>query len=230
MTILLIDDEASVRKFVRHALEGQNLQVHEASSGEEGLQMAMAIRPDLIVLDYGLPRMSGLEVLKSLREWSQVPVLFLSVRESEEDKVEVLDAGADDFLTKPFSVPELLARIRVALRRHVRGGDEGPVFQQGPLEVDRARHLVKLDGKNVKLTSTEFALLVLLTRQRGKVLPHRQILKEIWGPNSVEHVHYLRVYFGQIRKKLEAVRAGAGELIENVAGVGYRLRQEPTAP
>ncbi len=221
--VLVIDDEISVCRFIRHSLEANGYTVFEAHNGNEGLQKIIEIKPEVIILDYGMPSMSGLEVLKKLREWSKLPVIFLTVRDSEEDKVEVLDCGADDYLTKPFSVPELLARIRVALR-HSQSEDGTPIFKTGQLEVDRTAHRVKAGGKEVKLTATEYALLCILVKHAGKVVPHRTILKEIWGPNSVEHNHYLRVYFGQIRKKLEAACSGIGDLIENESSVGYRLR------
>jgi two-component system KDP operon response regulator KdpE len=221
--VLVIDDEVSVCRFIRHSLEANGFMVSEAHSGQEGLQKIMEVKPDAIILDYGMPTMSGLEVLKQLREWSKVPVVFLTVRDSEEDKVEVLDSGADDYLTKPFSVPELLARIRVALR-HSQQDTDSPVFKSGLLEIDRSAHLVKAGGNEVKLTATEYLLLCTLAKHAGKVVPHRTILNEIWGPNSVEHNHYLRVYFGQIRKKLQGKAPGCGDLIENESGVGYRLR------
>jgi two-component system KDP operon response regulator KdpE len=224
--ILIIEDEISVCRFLRHSFYAHNFDVVEAHTGKEGLQKAIETRPDLIVLDYGIPEMSGLEVLKRLREWSKTPVIFLTARDSESDKVEVLDAGADDYLTKPFSVPELLARIRVALR-HVPAADE-PIFTTGTvemtLEIDRTAYVVKAGGNEVKLTATEYALLNLLSQHLGKVVSHRTILKVVWGPNAVDHTHYLRVYFGQIRKKLDAACSGVGDLIENESGVGYRLK------
>lgn len=221
--ILVIDDEVSVSRFVRHSLEANDFTAVEAYSGKEGLQRAIEERPDLIILDYGLPDLLGIDVLRKLREWTKVPVIFLTVRDAEQDKVAALDAGADDYLTKPFSVPELLARIRVALRRSI-PQDDTPIFKDGALTVDRAGHLVTIAGKEIKLTATEYALLNVLVNHAGKVVPHRIILRDVWGPNSVEHNHYLRVYFGQIRKKFEAVQAGSGELIENESGVGYRLK------
>lgn len=220
--ILVVDDEISVSRFVKHSLEANEFAVVEANSGALGLQRAIEDRPELIILDFGLPDMTGLEVLKKLREWSKVPVIFLTVRDADSDKVAALDGGADDYLTKPFSVPELLARIRVALR-HSLPAEETPVFKVGPLEVDRAGHLVKIDGQEIKLTATEYSLLGVLIHHAGKVVPHRIILRDVWGPNSVEHHHYLRVYFGQIRKKFEAAKEGAGQLIENESGIGYRL-------
>lgn len=220
--ILVVDDEVSVCRFLRHSLEANGFEITEAHQGKEGLQKVVEVRPELVILDYGLPDMTGLEVLKELRSWSQIPVLFLTVRDSEEDKVAALDSGADDYLTKPFGVPELLARIRVALRHSHK--DQDAVLRSGPLEIDRSSHIVRVDGQEIKLTATEYSLLCLLAKYAGKLVPHRTILKEIWGPNSVEHNHYLRVYFGQIRKKLEAKHPGAGALIETAAGAGYRLK------
>lgn len=223
--ILVIDDEISVSRFIRLSLEANGFAVVEAHNGNEGIQRTIEERPELVILDYGLPDISGLEVLKKLREWTKIPVIFLTVRDGEQDKVAALDGGADDYLTKPFGVPELLARIRVALR-HTLPPDESPIFKLGPLEVDRGAHLVRVGGKEVKLTSTEYSLLHVLVNHAGKVVAHRIVLRDVWGPNMVEHNHYLRVYFGQIRKKFEQASPGSGALIENESGVGYRLRWE----
>lgn len=221
--ILVVDDENSISKFVRHSLEANGYQVFEAATGNEGIQRMIEQRPDLVILDYGLPDIQGIEVLRKIREWSKTPVIFLTVRDTDEDKVLALDTGSDDYLTKPFSVPELLARIRVALR-HSRSPDGVPIFKSGPIEVDRAAHLVRVGGKEVKLTATEYSLISVLIAHAGKVVPHRIVLNEVWGPNSVEHNHYLRVYFGQIRKKFDAVLPGTGDLIVTESGVGYRLK------
>lgn len=223
--ILVIDDEISVSRFVRLSLEANGFSVVEASNGNEGVQRTIEERPELVILDYGLPDISGLEVLAKLREWTKIPIIFLTVRDGEQDKVAALDGGADDYLTKPFSVPELLARIRVALR-HTLPPDESPLFKLGPLEVDRSGHIVRVSGKEVKLTSTEYSLLNVLVNHAGKVVAHRIILRDVWGPNMVEHNHYLRVYFGQIRKKFEQASPGSGALVENESGIGYRLRWE----
>lgn len=220
--ILIIDDEDPVRRFLRHTLELNKFEVLETASGKSGLIAAVQHKPDLILLDYGLPDFTGLEALKELRRWSKVPVIFLTVRDAEEDKVAALDAGADDYLTKPFSVLELLARIRVALR-HSQNKVSSPIFRTGPLEMDHAAHVVKVNDQVVKLTQTEYSILSLLANNVGKVVGHRAILKEIWGPNALEHDHYLRVYFSQIRKKLDKYSNGIS-LIENESGVGYRLR------
>lgn len=221
--ILVVDDESSISKFVKHSLETNGFAVVEAETGALALQKIVEARPDLIILDYGLPDMTGLEVLAKIREWSKTPVLFLTVRDGEDDKVAALDAGADDYLTKPFGVPELMARIRVALR-HSHSSEDLPVYKDGAFEIDRAGHIVKIAGQEIKLTATEYNLLSVLVTHVGKVVPQRTILKDVWGPNSVEHSHYLRVYFGQIRKKFESASAGAGSFIETESGVGYRLK------
>ncbi|MGE4107712.1 MAG: response regulator [Bacteriovoracia bacterium] len=219
--ILVIDDETSICKFLRASLESGQYEVGEAHSAQEGIQSAIAFRPDLVILDLGLPDRSGHEVLRELREWSKIPIIVLTVQDADEDKVKALDHGADDYLTKPFSVPELLARIRVALR-HAHEGQGTPLFKEGPLEVDRAGHTVKVKGKLIKLTATEYDLLKVLVDNAGKVVTHRMLLNTVWGPNSVEHTQYLRVYMGQIRKKLQ-VDESVPELIVTEPGVGYRL-------
>ncbi len=224
--ILVVDDETSIRKFLKVSLEANQFEVHEAQNGQEALQKVIEVKPSLVILDHGLPDMNGIEVLKKLREWSSVPVIFLTVRDADEDKVLALDNGADDYLTKPFSLPELTARIRVALR-HSKTEATEPVLSFGKLSLNQATHKVTYANAELKLTSTEYDLLKLLLRSGEKLVPHRMILKEIWGPNSVEHNHYLRVYFGQIRKKLDGASPGAGEIIENESGVGYRLRALP---
>lgn len=221
--ILIVDDETSISKLLRHSLQAHNFQVVEAATGSEGIQRLIEERPDLVILDYGLPDISGIEVLQKIREWSKTPVIFLTVRSGDDDKVLALDTGADDYLTKPFSVPELLARIRVALRHSI-SSEGAPVFRSGPIEVDRSAHVVRVNGQEVKLTATEYSLLSVLVAHAGKVVPHRIILNDVWGPNSVEHNHYLRVYFGQIRKKFESALVGAGDCISTESGVGYRLK------
>lgn len=225
--ILVVDDETSIRKFLKVSLEASQFEVVEAHNGSEALQKVIEARPGLVILDHGLPDMNGIEVLKKLREWSSVPVIFLTVRDADEDKVQALDNGADDYLTKPFSLPELMARIRVALR-HSKTEETEPMLSFGKLTLNQATHKVSYDTHEIKLTSTEYDLLKLLLKNGEKLVPHRMILKEIWGPNSVEHNHYLRVYFGQIRKKLDQALPGAGEIIENESGVGYRLKALPT--
>ncbi len=221
--ILVVDDENSIRKFLRVSLEANQFEVIEAQTGAEALQKLVETKPSLVILDHGLPDMNGIEVLVKLREWSTVPVIFLTVRDTDEEKVQALDNGADDYLTKPFSLPELMARIRVAIR-HAKPEESQPVLSFGKLSLNQATHKAVYNEIELKLTSTEYDLLKLLLKNGEKLVPHRMILKEIWGPNSVEHNHYLRVYFGQIRKKLEQATVGAGEIIENESGVGYRLK------
>jgi two-component system KDP operon response regulator KdpE len=220
--VLVIDDEAQIRRLLRVALEGASYEVHEAEGGQFGLQAAALTRPDVILLDLGLPDIDGLGVLKRLREWSHTPVVVLTVREAEADKVAALDAGADDYVTKPFSTAELLARLRVA-QRHAQPREETAIFSQGGLVVDLVARTVHRDGADVRLTATEWSLLALLIRHAGRILTHRQILREVWGPKAEEHREYLRVYFTHLRKKVERDPAHP-DLIINEPGVGYRLR------
>ena len=219
-SILVIDDEAPIRRLLRLTLEPQGYQIHEAENGELGLQAAAARRPDVIILDLGLPDMEGVAVLKRLREWSKTPVLVLSVRDREADKVAALDNGADDYLTKPFGTEELLARLR-AVQRRAPEAHEQPVFVSGDLKVDLATREVTLKGKEVRLTATEYALLHELVRHAGKVVMHAQLLRSVWGPNSESQSQYLRVYITHLRKKLET--PGSGKLIQTEPGIGYRL-------
>jgi two-component system KDP operon response regulator KdpE len=219
--VLVVDDELQIRRLLRVCLEGNGYRVMEAESGRAALTEAASRKPDLVVLDLGLPDLDGLTVLKRLREWSRAPVVVLSVRDREEDKIAALDNGADDYLTKPFSTGELLARLRVA-QRHAAPGPEMRVFRSGKLEVDLVARVVSLDGKEVRLTVTEYALLRMLVQHAGKVLTHRQILREVWGPNAVEQTHYLRVYIAHLREKLEADPAKP-RLICTEPGVGYRF-------
>jgi two-component system KDP operon response regulator KdpE len=218
--VLVIDDEAAIRRLLRAALEPQNYQVYEAETGQLGLQEAVGCRPDVVILDLGLPDMDGVTVLKRLREWSQTPVLVLSVRDREGDKVAALDNGADDYLTKPFGTAELLARLRVIQRRAVGGADE-PVHVIGDLQVDLGAHVVKVKDHEVSLTATEYALLRVLVQHAGKVVTHRQLLRSVWGPNAETQSQYLRVYITHLRKKLET--ATTGKLIQTETGIGYRL-------
>lgn len=219
--VLVIDDEIQIRRLLRLTLEANGYKVLEAASGQDGLVEAATRRPDIVVLDLGLPDMDGLSVLKRLREWSSVPVVVLSVRDRDEDKVAALDGGADDYVSKPFSTPELLVRLRVALR-HSQPSEEETVFQSGDLVVDLADRRVSFKGQEVKLTVTEYNLLRLLVRHAGKVLTHRHILKEVWGPNGTEHTHYLRVYVARLREKIEAVPSRPTLLLTE-PGIGYRL-------
>lgn len=226
-TALVIDDEPQIRRLLRITLENNGFRVFDAANGQDGLVQAAQCRPDVILLDLGLPDMDGVAVLKRLREWSQAPVIILSVRDRENDKVVALDAGADDYITKPFGTHELLARLRVACR-HTLGPTDLVVFRSGDLEVDLSARVVKVKGREVRLTETEYDLLHLLVQHSGKVLTHQQILREIWGPDQLEQTHYLRVYIAHLREKLEAIPARP-ELIITEPAVGYRLiEKEPT--
>lgn len=219
--VLIVDDETQIRRFLRISLESNGFRVHEATTGAQGLAQAALLRPDALILDLGLPDDEGLNILKRLREWSRVPVVVLSVRDSDTDKVSLLDAGADDYLTKPFSVDELLARLRVAIR-HAQPGDEETVFQRGRLAVDLAKRLVTLDREPIRLTATEYALLRLFVQHAGRVLTHSQILRQVWGPQYEQETHYLRVYVAHLRQKLEEDPSNP-RLILTEPGVGYRL-------
>jgi len=218
--ILIIDDEPQIRRMLRVVLEARDYKVWEAASGEEGLVEAATRQPDAILLDLGLPGLDGLEVLKRLREWSQTPILILSVRESEEDKVRALDDGADDYVTKPFNTEELLARLRVLLRRTHE--HEEPVFEAGPLKIDFSARLVWVSGHEIELSATEYALLRVLARHAGKIVTHRQILSAVWGPKAAGQSQYLRVYLSHLRKKLAAQGLPA-ETIRTETGIGCRL-------
>ncbi len=222
--VLVIDDEVQIRRLLKISLEANGYKVFEAANGEQGLAEAAQRRPDVVVLDLGLPDMDGVAVLKRLREWSSVPVIVLSVRDREDDKIAALDHGADDYLTKPFGTGELLARLRVA-QRHAKPALEEAVFQNGHLEVDLVARQVKVKGKPVKLTATEYALLQLFVRHAGKVLTHRQILKEVWGPTYTEQTHYLRVYMTHLREKIEE-NPSQPELLITESGIGYRLMEK----
>ncbi|BBP82180.1 MULTISPECIES: response regulator [unclassified Pseudomonas] len=223
-TLLVIDDEAQIRKFLRISLTAQGYKVLEAANGTEGLAQAALARPDLVVLDLGLPDMDGKTVLAELREWSAVPVLVLSVRASEGEKVLALDGGANDYVTKPFSVQEFLARVRVLLRQAGGGEQQEAVVESGPLSVDFAYRRVTLDGAEVALTRKEYAVLAQLARHLGRVVTQQQLLKDIWGPTHVEDTHYLRVVVGHLRLKL-GDDPTEPRFIVTEAGVGYRLRE-----
>jgi two-component system KDP operon response regulator KdpE len=223
-TILVIEDEPPLQRFLRVTLEAQDFKVLEAVTGEQGLRHAAMSTPDLVILDLGLPDIDGVEVTKRLREWSAIPVIVVSARGREQDKVVALDAGADDYLTKPFGVAELLARVRVVLRHLATANrDTGePVFESGSLRADLARREVMVDGEAVRLTPNEFKLLAVLIKNAGKVMTHRQLLREVWGPGAGEETHYLRVYMNQLRQKLEP-EASRPKLLLTEPGVGYRL-------
>jgi len=222
-TILVIEDEPPLQKFLRVALESQGYSVILASRGEEGLRHAVMSQPDLVILDLGLPDMDGLQVTSRLREWTKIPVIVVSARGKEQDKVVALDAGADDYLTKPFGVGELLARVRVALRHASQpSGSASPVYDSGGLKVDLTRHEVTVDGNPIHLTRNEFRLLAVLVKNAGMVMTHRQLLKEVWGPGSGEETHYVRVYINQLRQKIEPDPARPKYLLTET-GVGYRL-------
>jgi two-component system KDP operon response regulator KdpE len=223
--ILLIEDEPQMRRFLRITLQGHGYRLVEATTGQEGLTQVAVRNPDVVLLDLGLPDIDGLEVTKRLREWSQVPVIVLSAREQEEDKIRALDAGADDYLTKPFGAGELLARIRVALRHATTQYSDGesPVFVLDNLKVDHAKRQVFLADEEIHLTPIEYRLLSIFIKHAGKVVTHRQLLKEAWGTAYVDQTHYLRIYMAQLRHKLEADPARPRFFI-NEPGIGYRLR------
>ncbi len=221
---LVIDDEKQIRRLLRIALEGAEHQVFEAETGRAGLAEIVHRRPDVVLLDLGLPDMEGIKVLRRLREWTRVPVLILSVRDDPEEKVAALDAGADDYVTKPFDTAELLARVRVIQRRSLVETGE-PVFQVGPLCVDLSARRVTLEGAEVKLTPTEYALLRALVQHAGKVVTHKHLLRTVWGEKAETQAQYLRVYITYLRRKLEPL-AKAPQLIKTEVGIGYRLATE----
>jgi len=225
--VLVVEDEAQVMRFLRATLGAHGYRLAEATSGQEGLIQATTRSPDLILLDLGLPDLDGVEVTRRLREWSTTPIIVVSARGREGDKIGALDAGADDYLTKPFGVGELLARMRVALRNAARAGTAPAeaVFRSGDLAVDLAARRVIVAGREVHLTRTQYKLLAQLVKYAGRVVTHRHLLREVWGPGSVEHSHYLRVYMGQLRHKLEPDPARP-RWLETETGVGYRLRVE----
>jgi two-component system KDP operon response regulator KdpE len=223
--VLVVDDEKAIQRFLKSALSSAEFSVHIAESGKEALTAATAIRPDLILLDLGLPDMDGVEVLQRLREWTQVPVIILSVRDREDDKVKALDSGADDYVTKPFGSGELLARMRVALRKSIQQSPE-PVYKVDGLEVDLEHRRVSVQGKEVQLTATEYDLLRLLVMHAGKVLTHTHILRQIWGPAYTEQPHLLRVNISNLRRKIEP-EPNQPRYILTELGVGYRLKMNP---
>jgi two-component system, OmpR family, KDP operon response regulator KdpE len=220
--ILIIDDELQIRRFLKVTLEANGYLVIEASTAKEGIYKAATDRPDAIVLDLGLPDMDGSAVLNKVREWSTIPIIILSVRDDEKGKVAALDAGADDYVVKPFGVNELIARLRVALRHGHEGTDEVREFRNKNLYVDLVKRIVKINDSPVKLTATEYSLLIQFVKNAGKVLTHRHLMKEIWGPYREDETQYLRVYIAALRKKLETDPARPKLLITE-SGVGYRM-------
>lgn len=225
-TVLIIEDEVPLRRFLRASLGSAGFRVVEAGTAEEGYSLAGSHNPELIILDLGLPDEDGVSLTRRLREWARMPILVVSAQGREARKVEALDAGADDFLTKPFGMSELLARLRVALRHAAQvGGQPSPVLELGRLKLDQARREVTVDGQPLHLTPIEYRLLTLLAQHAGKVLTHSFLLREVWGPGHAEHTHYLRVYMAQLRRKLEADTTRP-KLLKTEPGVGYRLKDD----
>jgi len=222
--VLVVDDENSIRRYLRAALSAQGFTVYEAANGEEAVNAVLSNRPDIIILDLGLPDFDGIEVTRRLREWSQTPIIILSVREAENDKIAALDAGADDYLTKPFGTGELMARMRVAMRRLANKSD-APVIQVDSLKMDLSRRLVTVNEKEISLTPTEYDILRLLMQNAGKVLTHRQLLRQVWGTAYESEMHLLRVNISNLRRKIETDPARPHYLVTE-SGVGYRLRIE----
>lgn len=224
--VLIIDDEIQIRRLLRVGLGKQGFTVHEAATGEEGLQMVLGKKPDIVLLDLGLPDLDGAVVLSKMRTWTSVPVIILSVRNAEEDIVRLLDAGADDYLIKPFNTGELVARMKVAIRHRAPRESES-VFVSGRLSVDLLNRVVKIAGETVKLTPTEYGLLRLFVQHAGRILTHGQILREVWGPNADGDTNYLRVYVTGLRKKIEE-NPQMPKILVTEPGVGYRLKTVPT--
>jgi two-component system KDP operon response regulator KdpE len=223
VAVVLIEDEKQIRRFVRASLEDEGIVVHDAETGKQGLVEAATRKPDLVIVDLGLPDTDGIDVIRELRSWSDLPVIVLSARTQESEKVAALDAGADDYLTKPFGVSELLARIRAHLRRRNRGGaNEVPQVSFGSVKIDLGQRRVTRDDAPVHLTPIEYRLLATLVRDAGRVLTHRHLLREVWGPSHVESSHYLRIYMAHLRQKLERDPAQPEHIITET-GVGYRL-------
>ncbi|MBI5953897.1 MAG: response regulator transcription factor [Chloroflexi bacterium] len=222
--ILVVDDEAPIRRYLRAALSGHGFVIYEAANGQEALNAVIADRPDIIILDLGLPDIDGIEVTRRLREWSQIPIIILSVREAEQDKIAALDAGADDYLTKPFGTGELMARMRVALRRLASSPDE-PILQVGELQMDLSRRMVTVRGDEISLTPTEYDILRLLMQNAGKVITHHHLLRQVWGTAYESEMHILRVNISNLRRKIEPDPARP-TYIHTEPGVGYRLRTD----
>jgi two-component system KDP operon response regulator KdpE len=223
--VLVVDDEPQILRFLRASLGASGFEVIEAETGAAALKRAAADAPEIVVLDLGLPDMDGKDVIKSLREWSEIPIIVLSARAREAETIEALDLGADDYVNKPFGIGELLARLRAALRHRLRQQGATPVVKAGDLRIDIARRRVTRGESDIHLTPKEFDLLKLLAQNAGKVVTHRQLLQAVWGPAHLEDTAYLRVFIGQVRRKIDAEDSVAS-LIENAAGVGYRLRED----
>jgi len=224
LRVLVVDDERAIRRYLHAALNAQGYAVFEASGGKEALNMVVVDRPDLIILDLGLPDMDGVEVTRQLREWTHIPIIILSVREQDRDKIDALDAGADDYLTKPFSSGELMARMRAALRRSVQSTSE-PVFETDDMKVDLTRRQVRVSGEEILLTPTEYDLLRILVQNAGRVLTHRQLLRQVWGNAYESETHLLRVNMSNLRRKIEPDPTRPRYIITE-PGVGYRLKTE----
>ncbi|SCB87529.1 two-component system response regulator KdpE [Kosakonia oryziphila] len=222
INVLIVEDEQAIRRFLRTALEAEGLRVHEAETLQRGLIEAATRKPDLVILDLGLPDGDGLDFIRDLRQWSQMPVIVLSARAEESDKIAALDAGADDYLSKPFGIGELQARLRVALRRHATATPGEPVVAFADIRVDLANRRIQRGEEEIHLTPIEFRLLAVLLNNHGKVLTQRQLLSQIWGPNAIEHSHYLRIYMGHLRQKLETDPARPRHLLTET-GIGYRF-------
>jgi two-component system KDP operon response regulator KdpE len=222
--ILIVDDEPQIRRFLRASLQAHDYEVIEADTGKEGIRQATLQKPELVILDLGLPDTDGLDVITGLREWSKVPIIVLSVRSDEADKIDALDRGANDYVTKPFSMGELLARMRASLRQKAEdAGDAGSIVTAGELVIDLAKRLVTVGGKQIRLSRKEYDLMRILASHPGKVITHQQLLQEVWGQGYVEETQYLRVYMGQLRQKLEQDPAAPKYLLTE-PGVGYRFQ------
>lgn len=222
LKILIIDDEPQIRKLLKVALEAYNYDLQDVATGKDGIMTAASMHPDIIIVDLGLPDMDGKEVVKRLREWSSVPIIVLTARDQEQEKIQVLDQGADDYITKPFSMGELMARIRVCLRRSYSEDDKKTEMVCGGVCMDLLKRIVTVDGKEVKLTPTEYDLLKIMMKHAGRVLTHKQLLKAVWGTEYDEDLHYIRIYMRQLRRKIEADPAQPRYLITE-SGIGYRF-------
>ncbi|MEY8711220.1 two-component system response regulator KdpE [Mangrovibacter phragmitis] len=221
-TIVVVEDEQAIRRFLRNALEDENVRIFEADTLQRGLIETATRKPDLVILDLGLPDGDGLDFIRDVRQWSQIPIIVLSARSDEQDKIAALDAGADDYLSKPFGIGELQARLRVALRRTSGNEEENSLYTFGDIQVDLAARRICRNEADIHLTPIEFRLLAVLLRHHGKVLTQRQLLNQVWGPNAVEHSHYLRIYMGHLRQKLETDPARPRHLLTET-GIGYRF-------